>query len=537
MIRVLIADDEEKVCKLIRALVDWDEFDMEIVGFAHNGIEALEKIRETKPELVITDIRMPGYDGLEMIGRAKKIDDGLHFIIISGHRHFEYAQQAIQYGVSDYLLKPIKKDELKMTLAKVREERQKSMAKMSADEAMQTYLQNNIDHLQAGFFERLIAGEESRGLSIEQVNYNYHFRLAEGLFQGFIVKIDCDLKQMNLDSLKVFREKMMQTLNANVAPVCYELLLYEKDSRIYGIANYAEGGAETTRKKIKEALDHFLILKDIYDGIQVSIGLGKVIMDIGEFSRSAKAAENALKQRLILGTGQVFEEGDLEGEIADNAGALLSEWSRDAGMALDILDEELLQKALDQLYRVFEEGQNKNGKVLFSLIESAFDVYLMRLRLLQFIDGKTEEIKQDFMRRADLCGSAKELYTLLNEICMQMLEKIVNDKKQMEKKPVRIAKQYISSNYTHPITLEEVAEEVGFNASYFSTLFKKESGQNFNEYLLELRMNKAKELLKESQESVANICQSVGYSDLKHFTQLFKKQTGLKPNEYRKLYS
>ncbi len=120
MIKVVIADDEENVCQLIRGLIDWKSLDMEIVGVAHNGVEALELIKTLSPDLMITDIRMPGYDGLEMIQRAKMIKDNLDFIIISGYRHFEYAQNAIKYGVSDYLLKPIKKEDFLIALNKMR---------------------------------------------------------------------------------------------------------------------------------------------------------------------------------------------------------------------------------------------------------------------------------------------------------------------------------------------------------------------------------------------------------------------------------
>lgn len=120
MIKVIVADDEEKVCSLICKLADWKAFDMEVVSTAYNGIEALERIKTLEPDVVITNIRMPGYDGIELIARAKEINEHIEFIIISGHRHFEYAQSAIKYGVSDYLLKPINKVELSDTLEKIR---------------------------------------------------------------------------------------------------------------------------------------------------------------------------------------------------------------------------------------------------------------------------------------------------------------------------------------------------------------------------------------------------------------------------------
>ena len=110
MIKVLIVDDEFRVCQLICNLIDWGSLDMQIIGVAHNGIEARELARETVPDLVITDIRMPGCTGLELVEQLREIYRSVSFIIISGYTNFEYTRLAIQYGVSDYLLKPIDKN-------------------------------------------------------------------------------------------------------------------------------------------------------------------------------------------------------------------------------------------------------------------------------------------------------------------------------------------------------------------------------------------------------------------------------------------
>ena len=121
MIRVIVADDEEKVAQLVCNLVDWQALGMEVVGVAHNGLEALALIRSQAPHIVVTDIRMPGCDGLELIRQAKGINPELEFIIISGYRHFDYAQSAIRHGVSDCLLQPVNKAELTVTLEKMRQ--------------------------------------------------------------------------------------------------------------------------------------------------------------------------------------------------------------------------------------------------------------------------------------------------------------------------------------------------------------------------------------------------------------------------------
>ena len=121
MLKVVIADDERLICRLVQALGDWEVLDMEVAGLAENGLEALALIERERPDILITDIRMPGCDGLELIRRAKELRPELEIVIISGYAHFEYAQTAIRYGVGNYLLKPIKKDELMETLRKMKE--------------------------------------------------------------------------------------------------------------------------------------------------------------------------------------------------------------------------------------------------------------------------------------------------------------------------------------------------------------------------------------------------------------------------------
>ena len=121
MIRVIVADDEYKVCQLICQLIDWEGLGMRLIGTASNGLEALQMIEAEKPDLVLTDIRMPGFDGMELLKRARTVKADMEFIIISGYSHFEYAQTAIRYGVSDYILKPVNKETLNATLQKVRQ--------------------------------------------------------------------------------------------------------------------------------------------------------------------------------------------------------------------------------------------------------------------------------------------------------------------------------------------------------------------------------------------------------------------------------
>src|SRR5690554_5964851 len=158
MIRVIVADDEYKVCQLICQLINWDELGMELVGTASNGIEALEMIEREKPDLVLTDIRMPGYDGIEVLKRVRENNPDIEFIIISGYSHFEYAQSAIEYGVSNYILKPIDAEVLNATLQKVRKRYMERRNQEEADLVLQEQQAANAARLRDMLLNDLESG-------------------------------------------------------------------------------------------------------------------------------------------------------------------------------------------------------------------------------------------------------------------------------------------------------------------------------------------------------------------------------------------
>ena len=161
MLKVLIADDERKVCQLIERLVDWPNLDMKVVATAENGIEALERIKEYRPDIVITDIRMPGYDGLDLIRLGKEINPRTEFIIISGYRHFEYAQSAIRYGVNAYILKPIKKEELTGALKKLGGKFLEESRQLSYEEQIRRTLKTDEGTLRQTFLSGLVCRRSS----------------------------------------------------------------------------------------------------------------------------------------------------------------------------------------------------------------------------------------------------------------------------------------------------------------------------------------------------------------------------------------
>ena len=535
--KLIIADDEDKVCQLIYKLVDWEKLDMEVVSIVHNGIEALQSIEKYKPDLVITDIRMPGYDGLDMIRRAKEISEDLDFIIISGYRHFEYAQNAIKYGVRDYLLKPIKKSELIDTLSRLREEYLKRTKKLSNEEQYRISIKDNLDRIRSGFFTDILFKRASAEgtMSIESINEKYHYNFCDGFFQVVLIKID-GVDTCSQNNMEYIRDKVLQSIHKKVDEYCYDIESIFENNLCYIVLNCSEDSRKAVRRSLKALLDELLLQKDIIEDLKITIGAGIPKDSVRGIFSSMKTAVWAIEQRLILGVNKVVEGAEVSSnELADSS--TFNEFNRKLIEALERLEENQLRESFVFLETSLKNKESTTGHEVIQMAKEAMNLYLFHLRQNKFVIRNSDDFFDTFSLNIENCGSMEEVFATLSRTIIKSFNQVIADKQQEDSKPIREAKQYIKDHYKEPISLEIVSDYVGFNATYFSSLFKKETNTTFSEYLTSVRMERAKELLKESNLNVATICEEVGYNDTKHFSKGFAKYTNLKPNEYRKIYS
>jgi len=537
MIRVVIADDEEKICQLIQNLVDWKKIDMEIVGTARNGLEALNLVRALSPDLMITDIRMPGVDGLEMIRRAKSAKQNLEFIVISGYQHFKYAQEAIQYGVSDYLLKPIQKEDLLAALDRIRTVYDRRNAQAGREKSMEEQLRNSAEKLRASLFAALLAGKGlPADLTPESADAAYRFSFRPGVFRALGIKIDCGYEEECDRTVAVLKEKILRAASEPFGRTCHDFGAYGGDSAVWCILNYAPEREEDIRGIMKSLPEGLLLRKFPFENVRFTVGAGTPVHDIRELPESFRSAKLAVYQRLREGTGRLIA-GAPAGAGREKADALLAELDRFLGPATELLDGNGVASCLDGLRRRAAAEKKLSGEELFYIASQAFLMFLMHLRNNRVPMGDADALKREFRTRAGRCGSEEQLFRYVSFAVSKLLDRVLEEKKQRDTRPIRQAKQYIRQHFKSPLTLEQVSGAVGFSPAYFSTLFKKETGGNFVEYLTGVRMDEAKRLLRETDLSVSSVCEQAGYSDLKYFAKNFKKYTGLKPNQYRKLYS
>lgn len=528
MLKVVVADDEARVCDLILLLADWGSLGMEVVGTAANGLEALQLVRTLIPDILITDIRMPGCYGLELIEKAKAEFPALEIVIISGYAHFEYAQSAIKNGVGDYLLKPIQRDELMATLEKLGERCRARRESATEVEQMKETSRQDTDRQRQRLIEDLAEGRLEE-LTEERLRGEYRVDIQPGLFQIFLLKLDYDLDAVTPLSIAIVESKAQKIFSTAIPGLCHEMLLSFREPWGYGLLNFPVQNRESVRRALRDCLNQLTVQQSLLGPIEFSLALGQASNRPEDLLESLNTARFAASERLIEGTGRLLEG-------AFKSSALREENLPERyGRAIEHLVETLSPEEADAAAGLLEEGAGEMtgvcGQELLELVDSAGQLFALRLDL-----EDREKIIRDFSARCAQCSKAADLFRCLRQFQREQLALTAERRRSESIRPIRFAKQYIQKHYSEPVTLEEVCAAIGFSTSYFSVLFKKETGEGFNKYLTRVRMDRAKELLQGGNLPIAEICSKVGYGDLKHFTQTFKKVAGLNPGQYRKLY-
>lgn len=528
MIKVVIADDEQHICRLIQALIDWDALGMELAGVAGNGIEALALIKREHPDILITDIRMPGCSGLELIEKARDTCKDLQIVVISGYANFEYAQSALRFGVRDYLLKPINKDELCDTLRKLKKKIEEEKNAAALYESSRESRQKDVHKLRQLLVERLL-DEQAPAPDETTLREQYYFEVKPGCFLGFALRVDAMQEENSEEMMEVYTDKMDRIFACGLGRYCSAYSFYRHHFSIYGILNFSKDHVDEVKAVLRDCLNQMNAQKNLFGSVIFTLGVGSVETKPQQLAISLQHARYAVRERLLSGTGQMIEYEEKHPVLYEKK--LLDHYSRELSHVLEVLSVDELNEANDRLYHSVMDTRNLQGEELYDLVIEAGNMFIVKLNL----QNKAELLKQ-FTMQSDRCANVGELFENLQNFEELLLKERIRDHEDDAARPVRMAKQYIQKHFAEPISQEEVSEMVGLSPAYFSVLFKKETQVGFAKYLMNVRMEQAKILLRETNLPVSEICRKVGYNDQKYFTQAFEKIAGVKPAVFRKLY-
>ena len=528
--KVIIVDDEFRIGILIERLIHWEELEMECLEVLDNGETAFSSIQEKHPDIVITDVRMPKVNGLDLIKMTRDSGIPVHFIVVSGYKEFEYAHRALTYGVEDYILKPVNGQEVNEVLLKIKRklddqeeffsihEELKKTAMESSRVIKRDFLKNIID--QAGAVsladgQVVMEGEAYRGVDIKLD----HLRVDQG-----------DERQDRITSERV-KDIIDPLFNADLR----EVLICEKDSQhIYCLFNYDFEKSREVKKllstillKIKEYLMGF-------DQYEVTIGIGTEKKEFGEIRFSILEAYRAVCNRMRYGTGRLIYFDSISGADRQQDRDRFEELRDEIAASVEACDRESLESCIGELFNNGHVPESSDMTRYYELAEKLVDTFYAQLNLNQEEAGSQ---KKELLEKCQHCYKLPQMVRLLKQNlgdCLEMLRTLAETRSA---KPIRQAKQYVEEHFREKILLEDIAQVVDLNPVYFSALFKKETDMNFSNYLISVRMEKAKKMLTSTNETIAAVGDAVGYGDQKYFSQLFKKVVGVKPAIYRRLHS
>ena len=535
MIKVLIADDELRICELIFRLIDWESLGMSVIAVAHDGRETIKIIKNEMPDIVITDIRMPGYNGVDVIRIGKEYNSDIQFIIISGYSQFDYAQNAIHYGVSDYLLKPVKAEELTKALLRIKSRIDKNNQMYSQVKKAWTLEQQNRRLYREQLIMEIAHGKGFDVLTkdMNTLNEQYKYEFIPSFFTIVIVKADGLNFEEKTESSFLY-EKIQQSLSFAFAPVMQEMQGTMLDNGTYiFLFNYENEYAEI-ESQIHRLLNQMLLQKDVFKKLHLTIGLGKRVNCLVEVGKSYETAYLAIKDRILVGTDRIIE-GKEKIVVQDYKDYFLHT-VRELENVVENLDDKRISDIIQEWGTALSKDKEINGYQIEQSAKALVNSYLLSMQKNNYTLDEDDNLLKDFMKSIENCISLGEIQELLSGTLEQSLSEYRHKRALSGSKPIRDAKEYIRNNLAGNLTIQEVSEYVGYSSAHFSVRFKQECGITFSDYVMESLIEKSKELLKNTRETIESIAAAVGYSDVKSFTKNFKKYTEVKPSQYRKIY-
>ena len=535
-IKVFLVEDEMVIRRGIKNSIDWEKEGYIFCGEASDGELAYPMIIKEKPDILITDIRMPFMDGLELCKLVKKELPNIKILILSGYDEFDYAKEAIRLGVTEYLLKPISSGKLLEALNGVsesirREKEDKDLVRKYMEE-----MRENTEHEKQKFFEQMIAGNLSMADALE-TGKKYEMNLSAGMYNLLLFRFTLGEENRKSGELLGEAEYAIEKLTERLEYV------FEFQRGVEGWAFLLMAdNEEQMSERVKELSKDLEEIMKNYSTIAYFGGIGQPVARLRELEESFREAERALAARFTMELNRIISVEDIR--MAQNVDTLddieitsFGEIEKTRTMLEKFLNNGA-EDEIDEFVDVYiNELPEENLKSVLMRQYIIMDAYIVMMSFCEKIEGIEGEMQA---QSEELKNSMKTIQTLeeIKNYIRMLLKKIIGVRDTISGRRysdiIEIAKDQIRKTYmSDEISLNTIAAEVGMSPSYFSSIFSKEMGKTFVEYLTEIRMDRAKELLMCSSMKTSEIGYEVGYKDPHYFSYIFKKTQNCIPKEFR----
>ncbi len=529
---VLLVDDDEEVREGIIRKIDWERCGFKIAGSAGNGSDALEIAENLQPDVVMTDVMMPFMDGLELGERITRMNPEVKLLVFSGADEFEYAQKALRLQAVEYILKPVDADELRATLAKIKETLD---TEYEARRNLATLREHYIDSIPVIREQTMVALVEGR-VDLEQLEKKSGIAQIDLDAWGYTVGLlELEPNQKNAtDAMfpnhdEVLIPVTLKQIADEILPTYVKVSTFYYGDMVGAVVNLYQ---EEDILKVIKAMDHVCkTMQKIYH-VVVTGGIGTACKNALELRYARKEAQTALSYRVTFGSGQAIYLGDVEPQKT----SVLQFQGSDETELMEMIKLGSEDKICAQVESLFEKIQGQmltNGQLEVYFIE----VKIAFMRLLQYYEIEPGNMfdEMESLHVVDEIHSLLEAKRWLTEKSLETSRVIRETRKNSRSMITTKAKEYMLENYgDEELSVEKLSSILHVSPNYFSSLFKKEMQVSFIAYLTEIRMKKAVELLETTDDKSYMIAQKVGYADPNYFSHVFKKHFGVSPQKYRK---
>lgn len=531
MYRVMIVDDEPLILAGITSMVDWEAEGFKIVGKAANGQQALAQMEELKPDIVVTDIKMPAMDGLSFMREAKNRQYGAEFILLTNLEEFSLAREALTLGAVDYLVK-LELDESSLTDALRRAaKRCQARQKNGAGEREELFEETKEEAIR-GYFRRLLvfdsqarAGEELLRLIQKEfeepflmlINFNYGF---EDFSQAFTRE---DQKKVMGFAENIISEMVRGFFDTS------SVIRREQDGFILVLSARGAGDYKEQARRMGEKF--LSVLKDYFE-VSAFITVSQKGHGVEEFPELLYQVMTAMNYTYYEWSQPiVVYSKDCEESSRHSSNFNISFLKKDLGNAIRHSDREAFASIMDQVISLLSGSRPSR----IQAINACSNLYYF---ITSFFENRQEEA---FPWAVDIIGQLNRMGSLKDIICWttwfkeQVEAVLAQGHDTRTDRHVELAQRYVEEHIREKITLGQAAKELGISQGHLSSIFKKQTGQNFSDYVTEVRVEKAKELLRTRKYMMYEISDMLGFDTQYYFSTVFKKLTGYTPKEYESL--
>jgi len=533
MARVVLVEDEQIIRTGISTGVDWAGLGIDPVAEAEDGEQALALVERTRPDIIITDIRIPFIDGLELIERAKESVSDVSVVIISGYDDFRYAQRALQLGVQDFILKPVDPEELTSVLRRICMERERN--KTAARELVAL---RETDGLSRRLIQERLVRDilDNRPARVEGCAgaAREMFPLPGRQFAVLLAQMDDHrLLAARMGEHESRARELAFAKSLRIAAEREPGLFHLEDGDANHLVCASADAGDVLRQKIERAAARIRRSAAQMSGVTVSIGIGGIHEGPESLRLSFEEATKAIVFASIAGKDRVvaYEEVPQSGGTG-----LLSTFSESELIwAVKLSDGKGISANMELLLRELLRAGDRMVSYLHLYVSS---IFTNCIGIILEEGGSVEEVFPDPVATWNSVLAhltAAEVLDALREQLLAIARYLEADRTGSRRHALEKAKKYIKRHYGRgELSLDEVARSVNLSASYFSTIFSRNEGVSYIDYLSRIRLERAKEMLARTSYKTYEIADMVGYPNPTYFSSRFKRYAGLRPTEYRK---